>query len=103
MTTPAFEPTHPGHLLRDDVLPELGLSVSKAAKLLCVSRQTLHKIMRDKDPAAVTPEMAARIGKLCGNGPRLWINMQVNYWLWHVEREVDTSNIPTLGDDSKAA
>ena len=96
MTRPAFEPIHPGHLLRDAVLPALGLNVTKASGLLGVSRQTLHKIMREDEPAAVTPEMAARLGKLCGNGPKLWMNMQVNYWLWHVEQDVDTSGIPTL-------
>lgn len=96
MTRPAFEPVHPGHLLRDDVLPSLDLNIKQASKLLGVSRQTLHKIMRENDPRAVTPDMATRIGKLCGNGPRLWMNMQVAYWLWHAEQEVDTSNIPTL-------
>ncbi|HDO51107.1 MAG TPA: addiction module antidote protein, HigA family [Rhizobiales bacterium] len=101
MTRSAFEPVHPGRLLRDDVLPALGLNVTKAAKLLGVSRQTLHKIMREDDPAAVTPDMAARLGKLCGNGARLWMNMQVNYWLWHAEQEIDTSGIPTL--ETKAA
>lgn len=67
-------PTHPGELLREDTLPALGISVSEAAKKLGVSRQMLHKILAAKAP--ITPEMAVRIGKFCGNGPNLWLNMQ---------------------------
>lgn len=94
--TLAFCPTHPGAMLRDDVLPALGLTVSEAAIKLGVSRQTLHRIMREDGPDAVSPDMAVRLGKLCGNGSRLWLTMQAEYDRWHAERSVDTSNIPTL-------
>jgi addiction module HigA family antidote len=67
-------PTHPGELLREDTLPALGISVSEAARKLGVSRQMLHKILATKAP--ITPEMAVRIGKFCGNGPNLWLHMQ---------------------------
>jgi addiction module HigA family antidote len=50
----------------------------------------------------VTPEVAVRLGKLCGNGPRLWVNMQAAYDLWHAERNVDVSKIPTLGSRDAA-
>lgn len=79
-------PTHPGAILRDDVLPALKLSVSEAARQLRVTRQTLHRIM--KGETAITPEMAVRLGKFCGNGPGLWLRMQQNYDLWHAEREL---------------
>jgi len=92
----AFRPTHPGHMLRDDILPALALNVSQAAGHLRVSRQTLHKIMRKKNPATVTPEMAARLGKLCGNGPKLWLNMQANYDLWPIMQDINKMQIPTL-------
>jgi len=72
-------PTHPGELLREDVLPALGLGVSEAAARLRVTRQTLHRVISGR--SAVTPEMAVRIGKLCGNGPDLWLNMQQRYEL----------------------
>ena len=71
---PARAPTHPGEVLREDVLPAMRLSVSAAARDLRVSRQTLHAILSAK--AAVTPEMAVRLGKFCGNGPGLWLRMQ---------------------------
>jgi addiction module HigA family antidote len=67
-------PMHPGALLREDVLPALKRSKTELAKLLGVSRQTLHDILAEKQP--VTPNMALRLGKLCGNGPDLWLNLQ---------------------------
>jgi addiction module HigA family antidote len=91
----ALPPTHPGEILREDVLPALGLSVMDAAAKLGVARQTLHRIIAKKNPRPVTPEMAVRLGKLCGNGPRLWINLQSAYDLWRAERLIDTRKIPT--------
>ena len=77
-------PTHPGVILRDEVLPALGLSVSEAARQLRVTRQTLHRIMTGS--SAVTAEMAVRLGKFCGNGPGLWLRMQQSHDLWHAEQ-----------------
>ena len=68
---------HPGEMLREDVLPALGKSKTEIAKLLGVSRQTLYDILDEKQP--VTPGMALRLGKLLGNGPDLWINLQRAY------------------------
>jgi antitoxin HigA-1 len=79
-------PTHPGEILREDVFPALQLPVMTAAKALGVSRQTLHRIL--SGTAGVTPEMALRIGKLCGNGPHLWLKMQSTHDLWHAERAI---------------
>ncbi len=79
-------PAHPGAILREDVLPALGLSVSEAACRLGVTRQTLHRIVAEK--ASITPEMAARLGGFCGNGPGLWLRMQQAYDLRHVERKL---------------
>ena len=76
-TRPRRKPTHPGELLREDVLPALGISVSEAARRLRVSRQTLHRILAGD--AGVTPDMAVRLGKFCGNGPGLWLRMQQAY------------------------
>jgi len=77
-------PIHPGEILREDVLPTLRLSVTEAARQLGVARQTLHRILAGR--AAVTPEMAVRLGKFCGNGPGLWLRLQQTYDLWHAER-----------------
>jgi addiction module HigA family antidote len=64
-------PSHPGEVLREDVLPALGLSIQDAAAKLGVTRQTVHRIIARDNPRPVTPEMAVRLGKLCGNGARL--------------------------------
>jgi antitoxin HigA-1 len=93
---PAWRPAHPGVLLREDVLPALRLTVKGAAEKLGVSRQTLHAILSEK--SAVTPEMAVRLGKFCGNGPELWLRMQVAHDLWQAERDLAAAvkKIPTL-------
>ena len=94
-TRPHRKPTHPGELLREDTLPALRISVSEAARRLRVSRQTLHRILSCS--AGVTPEMALRLGKFCGNGPGLWLRMQQAYDLWHAEQRLadELTKIPT--------
>jgi antitoxin HigA-1 len=89
-------PMHPGELLREEILPALGRSKKEIAKLLGVSRQTLYDILQEKQP--VTPMMALRLGKLCGNGPDLWLNLQKRYDLQQAEQELGEkiNAIPTL-------
>jgi addiction module HigA family antidote len=82
----ARPPVHPGEILREDVLPSLGMSVTEAAKILGVSRQALHRVLAGT--SSISPEMALRIGKFCGNGPQVWIRMQAAYDLWHAEQRV---------------
>jgi len=91
-----LKPMHPGEMLRQDVLPALGRSKTEIARLLGVSRQTLYDILDEKQP--VTPAMALRLGKLLGNGPDLWINLQRAYDLTVAERELagEIKRIPTL-------
>ena len=79
-------PTHPGAILREDVLPALKMKVTEMAERLRVSRQQLHNILAEK--AAISPEMALRLGRFCGNGPDLWISMQQAYDLWHASKKV---------------
>lgn len=89
-------PMHPGELLREDVLPALGRSKVEIARLLGISRQTLYDILAERQP--VTPGMALRLGKLVGNGPTLWLNLQRRYDLWQAERELrsEIEAMPTL-------
>ena len=84
--TPKLTPTHPGEILREDVLPALGLSVSEAARQLGVRRQALRHILAGT--AGVTPEMAVRLGRFCGNGAELWIRMQATYDLHFARRKL---------------
>jgi addiction module HigA family antidote len=81
-------PPHPGSILREDVLPELGLSVTEAAKQLGVSRNSLSRVLHEH--AAISPEMALRIERWLGveNGGRaeVWAQMQLAYDLWHARQ-----------------
>ncbi|MEA2912135.1 MAG: antitoxin HigA [Bradyrhizobium sp.] len=92
---PNRPPVHPGELLREDVLPAIGEPVMAVAKKLGVTRQHLHRVLAEKAP--VTPAMALRLGKFCGNGPDLWLRMQQAYDLWHAERALRkvVAKIPT--------
>ena len=79
-------PIHPGEILREDVLPCLGLSISETARRLNISRQQLHRVLACTHP--ITTEMALRIGKFAGNGPGIWLRMQQAYDLWHAEQRM---------------
>lgn len=93
-----LRPVHPGETLREDVLPAIGKPKAEIARLLGISRQTLYDILSEKQ--AITPGIALRVGKLCGNGPDLWMNLQTNYDLQIAKRELadELEKIPTLTD-----
>jgi antitoxin HigA-1 len=86
-------PTHPGALLREDVIPATGKS-KEIAQLLGISRQHLYDILRERKP--VSPSVAVRLGKLFGDGAGVWVRMQAAYDTWQAERKEDVSKIPTL-------
>ncbi len=94
--TAALRPVHPGELLREDVLPALGRPKTEIARLLGISRQTLHDILAERAP--VTAQMAIRLGKLCGNGPNLWHALQGRWDMAMAQREMAerVEAIPTL-------
>ncbi len=79
------KPPHPGSILREDILPELNLSVTEAAKKLGVSRVSLSRLINEK--SAISPEMALKIENWLGveNGGRaeLWAGMQLDYDMWN--------------------
>jgi addiction module HigA family antidote len=91
---PNRRPTHPGELLREDVIPATGKSKAEIARLLGISRQHLYDIIAERKP--VSPAVAVRLGKLFGDGTAVWIRMQAAYDAWHAEREIDVSAIPTI-------
>jgi len=87
---------HPGELLREDVIPALGIKVAPLSKILGISRQHLYAILREETP--VSPPLALKLGKLCGNGPTLWANLQRDYDLDRLAKEMrkELKDIPTL-------
>jgi addiction module HigA family antidote len=94
--TAGLRPTHPGEILREDIIPSLGKSKVEIAKLLGVSRAALYNIINEK--AAITPDMALRLGKLLGGAADVWLTMQQTYDLRTREKEIakDLRKIPTL-------
>ena len=79
-------PTHPGEMLREDFLPDYGLTVSSFAKALGVSRQTVNELLRER--RAVSPDMALRLSRLFGNSPEFWLNAQRAVDLWEAARNM---------------
>ncbi len=76
-------PTHPGEMLKEMVLPDLGITQTEFAKRLKVSRQTVSELMRERRP--LTPDMAIRLSRLVGGTPGGWLRMQQAVDLWEVE------------------
>ena len=79
-----IRPIHPGEMLREDFLPDYGLTVSALASALGVSRQTINELLRER--RAVSPEMALRLSRLFGNTPQFWLNAQHAVDLWDAAR-----------------
>jgi addiction module HigA family antidote len=75
---------HPGEILREDFLPDYELSVTALAEAAGVSRQSMNELLRER--RAVSPEMALRLGKLFGNSPEFWLNLQRSVDLWNAAR-----------------
>ena len=74
------KPTHPGELIREDLLPETGLSQTKLAQLMDVSRRTVSEIVNER--RRVTSDIAFRLAKVFSSTPELWLNMQQAVDLW---------------------
>lgn len=81
---PKRRPTHPGAILREDVLPALEITQAELAQRLGVSRLTVSELLHEK--RGVSADMAIRLGKLLGNGPGSWLRMQQALDLWDLER-----------------
>ena len=85
-----FNPPHPGETLREDVLPELNLTVTEAAKQIGVSRVALSRVLNGR--AAISPEMALRLetwlGLENGGSADVWLGLQMNYDLWQARQKV---------------
>ena len=81
LRSPDRKPTHPGAVLREDVLPELGWTQIELANRLMVSRQTVSQLLHEEK--AVTAEMAIRISSAVGGTPESWLNMQQAVDLWN--------------------
>ena len=92
------KPTHPGEMLREDFLPDFGLTVSGLAEAVGVSRQSINELLRER--RAISPEMALRLSRFFGNSPEFWLNAQRAVDLWDASQAIkdDISRIKPLND-----
>lgn len=81
------KPTHPGVMLREDFMPDYGLTVTALATAIGVSRQSVNEILRTR--RALSPEMAVRLSRLFGNSPEFWLNAQRAVDLYDASRSLE--------------
>ncbi len=95
-TSRTIKPTHPGEMLREDFMPDYGLTVTALAGNLGVSRQTINELLRER--RAITPDMALRLSRLFENSPEFWLNAQraVDLWMAQKNRKKELDRIKPL-------
>lgn len=91
-------PPHPGGIVRRQCLEPLGLSVTKAARGLGVSRQALSELVNEK--SAVSVELAIRLSKAFGSSPETWLGMQTAYDLWEARERAGQIQVTRLAPAS---
>lgn len=91
---PSIPVSHPAQYLREDCLPALGMSKTRFAKALGVSRQTLYDLLDEKQ--GVTAAMALRLEKVVGGSAEFWLRRQASHDLWKVRRSIDVSKLERL-------
>ncbi|MFH1350267.1 MAG: HigA family addiction module antitoxin [Pseudomonadota bacterium] len=78
------KPTHPGELIREDLLPETGISQADLARLMGVSRRTISEVIHER--RRLTPDIAFRLAKVFDSTPEMWLNMQQAVDLWEASK-----------------
>ena len=102
LRNPNRRPTHPGAILREDVLPTLKMTQTELAQRLGVSRLTVSELLHEK--RGITPEMALRVAKLLNTTPESWLRMQQAVDLWDVQQQPEKLvNIKPLKKELLAA
>lgn len=92
-----ISPAHPGEFLREDFIPDYGLTITSLAEALGVSRQTVNELVREK--RSLSAGMAIRLSKLFGNSPDFWMNAQKAVDLWEAAKSLgdEIDRIKPLG------
>ena len=90
-------PTHPGEMLREEYMPEYGLTVSELARLIGVSRQSISELINER--RSLSPDMAVRLSRLFGDSAEAWLNLQRNVDIWEAEQSVtcEIKRLPKYG------
>ena len=88
------KPTHPGELIREDLLPETGISQIELAGLMDVSRRTISEIIHER--RRLTPDIAFRLAKVFNSTPEMWLNMQQAVDLWDALHSAQAQDVDTI-------
>lgn len=89
-----YGPPHPGETLKEDILPDLGLTVTEAAQQLGVSRAALSRIINGR--AAISADMAIRLAQWLGGSAEIWLRAQLQYDLWQAEKRLRAEVKPAV-------
>ena len=88
------KPSHPGAVLREDVLIPLNITVTEFAKKLKISRHVLSGILNEK--IGISPAMALKLSKALNTSAGSWLNMQLKYDLWIAKHSVNLDEIESI-------
>lgn len=95
-----YNPPHPGEIIRELCLEPLGLTVTRTAEALGVSRKTLSAILNGQ--AGISPEMAIRLSMAFDTSAESWLNQQAQYDLWLARQNQHTLKIERLFTNQQA-
>ena len=93
-----YKPAHPGEVLKEMYVDPLGLTVTKVAESLGITRKTLSELINGR--SGISTSMALRLSKAFGTTPELWLNMQQNYDLWNTRKKMRLSKVKVLFEAS---
>jgi len=88
---PMQSPPHPGEIVKYECLEPLGLSVTRAAEGLGITRQALSDLINGK--SGVSVDMAIRLSKAFGSTPETWLGMQMAYDLWQARERAESIQV----------
>ena len=95
------KPTHPGAILREDMLPAMNVSKTSLANALDISRQMLYGILNEEK--GVSPETAIKLGAYFSNNPEMWLNMQMKYDLFKARKTIKPAVLKRIEKEKAVA
>jgi addiction module HigA family antidote len=87
-------PPHPGEIIKEICIEPLGLTVTKAAESLGVTRKTFSMLLNGK--SGISPEMALRLSKVFGRTPEGWLRLQLQYDLWKTKQNMNLDHLERI-------
>jgi len=87
-------PPHPGEIIKERCVEPLGLTVTRAAESLGVTRKTFSMLLNGR--SGISPEMALRLSKVFGRTPEGWLRLQLQYDLWKARQRADIDHLERI-------